>query len=249
MKPIARCLLVAGLALSMAACVNAASEPDLKAVKAEIQKKLPQRTVDSVRTTPVKGIYEVVMKPHQIVYTDAHADYMFVGDLVDLKNRVSLTELRQSELMRTDFSTLPLDKAFKVVKGDGSRKVVVFSDPDCPFCKRLENDTLSKIDNVTIYTLLFPLTSIHPDSARKAGLIWCADDKQQAWQDWMTTGKLPVNDGKCETPVAEIASLAEKLNVQATPTIVFESGEIVPGAIDPATFEAKLAKKAAAVAQ
>ena len=243
MKPIARFLLVATVAFSLAACVNAASDPDLKSIKEEVQKKLP-RTVESVRPTPVKGIYEVVMKPHQIVYTDAHADYMFVGDLVDLKSRLSLTEQRQAELMHTDFSTLPLDKAFKVVKGDGSRKVVVFSDPDCPFCKRLENDTLSKVDNVTIYTLLFPLTSLHPDSARKSSLIWCAADKQQAWDGWMKGGKLPENDGKCDTPVSEIAALAESLNVQATPTIVFQSGEIVPGAIDKNAFEAKLAKKA-----
>jgi thiol:disulfide interchange protein DsbC len=181
--------------------------------------------------------------PRQVVYADAKGEFVMVGDLVDMKRHASLTEERMRELSKTDFSKLPFDQAFKVVKGDGSRKVAVFSDPDCPFCKKLEHDTLSKLDNVTIYTFLLPLVQLHPDSARKASLIWCAQDKVKAWNDWMNEGKLPENDASCANPGKDVLTLAGKLGVNATPTMVFESGEVSAGAMDAKEFEAKLAAK------
>jgi thiol:disulfide interchange protein DsbC len=243
MNRIAQCLAIALAGLAMTACVDAAGDPDLGTIKTELVKKFKGRTVQSVRTSPIKGLYEVVLEPRQVVYADAHGDYIVVGDLVDMKRHASLTEERMRELSRTDFSKLPFDAAFKVVKGNGARKVAVFSDPDCPFCKKLERDTLAKLDNVTIYTFLLPLTQLHPDSSRKASLIWCAQDKSKAWEGWMFEGKLPENDGSCANPLKEIEALAGKLGVQATPSMVFESGEVTAGAIDPDAFEAKLVAK------
>jgi thiol:disulfide interchange protein DsbC len=243
MNRLAKCLTIALAGIAMTACVDAAGDPDLGTVKAEISKKFTGRNVQSVRATPVKGLFEVVLEPRQVVYADAHGDYVLVGDLVDVKKHVSLTEERMKELSRTDFSKLPFDQAFKIVKGNGSRKVAVFSDPDCPFCKKLEHDTLAKVDNVTTYIFLLPLTQLHPDSSRKASLLWCAQDKQKAWDAWMAEGKLPANDGSCATPLKDIEALAGKLGVQATPTMVFESGEVAAGAFDADTFEAKLVAK------
>lgn len=235
-------IVLAGIA--MVACVDAAGEPKLDAVKTDLAKKFVGRTVQSVRTTPLKGIYEVVLEPRQIVYTDAKGDYVLVGDLVDFNKRVSLTEERIRELSRTDFAKLPFDQAIKIVKGNGSRKVAVFSDPDCPYCKKLERDTLAKVDNVTVYTFLLPLTQLHPDAEHKAGLLWCAQDKPKAWQEWMLEGKLPQNDGACaNNPVATLNGLAMKLGVSATPTMVFESGEVSAGAMDADEFESKLTAK------
>ncbi|WP_374350953.1 DsbC family protein [Chitinimonas sp.] len=243
MNRIAQCLAIALAGLAMTACVDAAGEPDLGAIKTELGKKFNGRTVQSVRPTPLKGLYEVVLAPRQVVYADAKGDYILVGDMVDMKRRASLTEERMRELSRTDFNKLPFDQALKLVKGDGSRKVAVFSDPDCPFCKKLERDTLAKLDNVTIYTFLLPLTQLHPDATRKSNLIWCAQDKQKSWEEWITAGKLPANDGSCPTPVAELAKLGEKLGINGTPTMVFESGEVASGAMEAPDFEAKLVAK------
>lgn len=232
--------LAAVLGLGFSACVNAASEIDK--IKDEVSKKFPQRPVKSIQATPVKGLYEVVFAPRQVVYVDAKVEYALIGDMVDIKKRVSLTEARVKELSRTDFSKLPLDLAVKVVYGNGSRKVAVFSDPDCPYCKKLESDTITKLENVTVYNFLYPL-SFHPDAERKSGLIWCSSDRVKAWNDWMLEGK--IGDGKpdCESPVAKTAKLAAQIGVNATPTMVFENGEIVAGAVDKDTFEAKLANK------
>lgn len=230
------------VAIGLTACVNAANDVD--DVKAVVVKKFPQQTVKSVRSTPVKGLYEVVFAPKQIVYVDAKADFAFVGgNLVDVKKKVSLTEERMADLARTDFSKLPLDLAFKSVRGTGARKVAVFSDPDCPFCKRLEQESLKGLDNVTIYTFLMPL-SMHPDAARKASIVWCNADRQKTWNDWMLEGKIAEGKPECDdAPLAKIAAVAEQVGVTATPTMVFESGEVVAGAIDKDAFEAKLAAK------
>jgi thiol:disulfide interchange protein DsbC len=245
MNPIAKRIAAVSIGLALAACANAAGD-NTASVKAAVEKKFPQRPVASVRATPVKGVYEVVFAPKQVVYTDAKVDFIFVGDMVDLKTRTSLTEARIKELSRTDFASLPLDKAIKEVRGNGARKVAVFSDPDCPFCKKLERDTIAKLDNVTVYTFLMPLAQLHPDAARKSALIWCAADPVKAWKDWMLDGKLPQGEAQCANPLAEIAALSEKLDVSATPSMVFESGELVSGAIEAADFDAKLNEKPAA---
>lgn len=243
MRTLSQRLAAAMVGLALVACGANAAGDSPESVKAAVEKKIPGRPVTSVRATPIKGIYEVVFGPKQVVYTDAKGDYMLVGDLVDIKQRISLTEQRIRELSRTDFSKLPLDKALKLVRGNGARKVAVFSDPDCPFCRKLERDTIAKLDNVTVYTFLYPLKELHPDAARKSALIWCADERQKAWQEWMFEGKLPTNDGSCATPLAELLALGEQLGVTGTPTMVFENGEVLSGAIEAADFEARLAAK------
>ncbi|HEY9103805.1 DsbC family protein [Chitinimonas sp.] len=242
MKSLTKPLLAVVVGMALAACANAAGE-NLDNVKAALNKKFPGRNVESVRVTPIKGLYEVVFPGRQIVYTDAKADYILVGDLVDVAARKSLTEARARELSKTDFAKLPFDKAIKLVKGTGARKVAVFSDPDCPFCKKIEHETLSKLDNVTIYTFLYPLAELHPDATRKSALIWCAADRQQAWDNWMFKGQLPEGKGDCANPIADIQALAAGLGISGTPAMVFEDGQIVSGAIPQQDFEAKLGDK------
>lgn len=230
------------LAFGIAACANAASETDN--LKAELVKKFPDRPISSVRTTPIKGIFEVVFAPKQVVYSDAKGNYLLVGDLVDINKKTSLTEARVRELSKTDFAKLPLDLAIKVVRGDGSRKVAVFSDPDCPYCRKLEQETIKQLDNVTVYNYVMPLP-MHADAPRKSHLMWCSADPAKAWNDWMFDGKLPDAKAKadCEAPLAKIEALAQSIGVSATPSMVFANGEVVSGALGKEAFEKQLAAK------
>ena len=146
---------------------------DEASLKKAIEVAYPKFKVESVIKTPYAGLYEVFMGG-QIVYTDEKLTFLIAeGRFVDPKTKKDVTGERLDELTKIDFSSLPLDQAIKVVKGNGSRKLVVFSDVDCPFCKRLEQNELSNIDNVTIYTFLYPIESLHPDAAAKSKLI-CA---------------------------------------------------------------------------
>jgi thiol:disulfide interchange protein DsbC len=139
---------------------------------------------------------------------------------------------------RIDFASLPLQRAIKVVHGNGARRLAVFSDPDCPYCQLLERDTLERLDNVTIYTFLFPLAR-HGDAARKSQLIWCAPDPALAWQEWMRYRKLPAARA-CVPPLRANLTLANKLGIRVTPTLILPQGEAVLGAIDAETLEGKL---------
>lgn len=184
--------------------------------------------VQSVQNTPIGGLYEVVVSGKQIIYTDADADYLIQGSLLDVKNRKDLTEERVAELNVVDFDSLPLDKAIKEVRGNGKLKVAVFSDPDCPFCRRLESE-FAKMSDITIYNFMMPIASLHPDAVRKAEQIWCQPNPTAAWNTWMREGKLPPQVATCDNPVAETTSLGEQLGFNGTPSLVFPNGRSQSG--------------------
>ena len=216
-------------------------------VKKLLQQKFPGATVGIATKSPYFGLYEVLFD-EQLVYTDAKVSYVFVGNVYDATNKKNLTEAKLRELSRVAFDSLPLNLAIKKVKGNGQRKLAIFSDADCPFCARIEKE-LKAIDNVTIYTFLFPIDQLHPDAARKSKIIWCAPDKVKAWDEFFASGALPGNNGDCDTPIEATGALGRKLKVNATPTLVFADGSIVPGALPAARHEAEIAQGEAEAAR
>lgn len=209
-------------------------------LKKVLEQKFPGAEIRGVAKTPYFGLYEV-MFDDRIVYTDAKAKYLVVGAVYDTDSKTNLTEERQRKQNRVNVAALPLDLAIKKVKGNGERKLVVFSDPDCPFCARLEK-TLKNVDNTTVYTFLFPIEQLHPDAARKSRMIWCAPDRVKAWDAHYDSGTLPDNPGECENPVVKTQALGASLKINATPTLIFADGSMVPGAIPAEGLEAAFAK-------
>lgn len=220
-------------ALMLSACAQA---DEGQQVRAAIQRQIPNIVIRSVKPTPYKGLYEVVTGG-QIIYTNEKAEFYFLGNLVDAKSRRDLTEERMNALTSVKFDALPLNLAMKEVKGDGSRKLAVFSDPDCPYCHRLEQE-LTKVNNVTIYTFLYPIASLHPHAPAKAAAIWCAKDPVAAWHAWMLKGVMPQAAGRCDTSaITKVQALGDKLNITGTPTLFFANGRRVPGAVPADTLE------------
>ncbi|EUJ09857.1 protein-disulfide isomerase [Methylophilaceae bacterium 11] len=218
------------LAALMAMSVSGISVADEASLKKAIEAAYPKFKIDSVTKTPYPGLYEVFMGG-QIVYTDERLSFLIAeGRLVDPKTKKDITGERLEELTKIDFNTLPLNQAIKVVKGNGSRKLVVFSDVDCPFCKRLEQNELTNIDDVTIYTFLYPIESLHPDAANKSKTIWCAPNRVKAWNDWIFNNQLPASAAKCEVPLERVGELARKVGVTSTPTLFFADGKRMLGA-------------------
>ena len=213
---------------------------DESSLRKLVEAAYPKITVESVVKTPYAGLYEVYMNG-QIVYTDEKFSFLIAeGHLVDPKTKKDLTGDRIADLSKIDFSSLPLDQAIKVVKGNGNRKMAVFSDPDCPFCKRLEQNELTSITDVTVYTFLYPLEQLHPDSANKARAIWCAADRSKAWQDWALNNQLIKKTANCDAPIEKNIALAKKLGVTSTPTIFFIDGKRMLGAYPSAEIEKAL---------
>lgn len=203
---------------------------DEAGVKKAVEAAYPKFKVESVTKTPYAGLYEVFMGG-QIIYTDEKMSFLIAeGRLVDPKTKKDITGERMEELTKIDFNSLPLDQAIKVVKGNGSRKLVVFSDVDCPYCKRLERNEMTNITDVTVYTFLYPIAQLHPDSANKSKSIWCAKDRVKAWEDWIMRDQLPKTTSNCEVPIEKIGELARKLGVTSTPTLIFADGKRMLGA-------------------
>ena len=230
---------LAAAALFVLALPAAADEA---AIRKALAASLPDTELGPIRKLPKLDLYEVVVNRREIIYTDATGELALVGRLVDVRSQENLTERRKTELSKVDFSALPLERAIVTVKGNGARKLAVFSDPDCPYCKQLERE-LEGITDVTVYTFLFPLASIHPDATRKARLIWCAPDRARAWSDMMLKGREPDSAGTCETPINANLELGEKLAIDGTPGIVFASGRLVPGLIKRDVLERYLSEK------
>jgi thiol:disulfide interchange protein DsbC len=225
--------------------------PEGAAIRKALEQKFPGAQIRNVARSPYFGLYEVMLDD-TLVYTDPKVAYVFVGSMYDTATKQNLTEARSRRLNRVAVDKLPYELAFKRVKGDGSRKLVIFSDADCPFCHRLEKE-IKGLDNVTIYTFLFPIDQLHPDAARKSKQIWCAADKVKAWDDYFASGKLPDNKGDCGDPVARTQALGQSLRINATPTLVFADGTLIPGALPLPQIEKEMAsaeieaKKLAAV--
>ena len=240
-------LLAACLALAAQAAVAAqdaaqsdAMTPEAAAVKKLIQSRFPGAAVGVVVKSPYFDLYEAQFD-ERLVYTDAKVTYVMVGNVYDASTKQNLTDARLRKLNRVDWDSLPLELAFTRVKGDGSRKLAIFSDADCPYCKQLEK-SMKGLDNVTIYTFLYPIAELHSDAARKSAVIWCSADKVKAWNEFFDAGKLPDNRGDCPTPIKDTALLGQRLHVSATPTLMFADGSLIPGAIPLARLEEEINK-------
>ncbi|OAM32448.1 thiol:disulfide interchange protein [Eikenella sp. NML03-A-027] len=182
----------------------------------------------SVTPAPVDNLYEVFLSGNQLVYMTGDGNHMFTGDLIDVNKRSNLSETRREELNRIDFAALPLDSAIKEVRGNGRLKVAVFSDPDCPFCRRLEKE-FEQMTDITIYNFMMPIPDLHPAAEAKAVRIWCSPDRTAAWINWMRKGTVPPESAGCENPVKETMALGNHYGFNGTPTMVFPNGKVVPG--------------------
>jgi thiol:disulfide interchange protein DsbC len=227
------------LSLLLFGAVASAQEALIRKTLAE---RIPQlKAIDEVTKTAIPGVFEIRVNGTDIYYTDAQANYLIQGSMIDTKARRNLTEERVAKLTSVKFETLPFKDAFTIVRGNGSRKLAVFEDPNCGYCKRFERD-LQKVDNVTVYMFLYPI--LGPDSSEKSKAIWCAPDRAKAWQDWMVREQpIPAAaiGGVCDaSALARNVELGHKHKVEGTPTLIFSNSARVPGAIDAKQVEEKL---------
>jgi thiol:disulfide interchange protein DsbC len=225
------------LPLALAALFALPAHADEAEVKKAMEAKLSTK-VDSVTKSGYLGLYEIYADGN-ILYTDEKMTaFIAGGQLIDGKTMRNLTEERMRKLTAIKFSDLPLDRAIKQVRGDGKRVLATFEDPNCGYCKRLAKDLL-KLDNVTVYTFLYPILS--EDSLRKSKQIWCSADRAKAWNDWMLEGRAPAGKDDCDTSaISKNQEFGRRLTISGTPTMFFADGERVPGAMPLAKIEQKL---------
>jgi len=235
-QPLRRALL--GL-LCLACSLTALAQGQEALIRKNLQERIPQfPKIDEITKAPMPGLYEIRVDGTEIYYTDAEGNFLIQGQLIDTRSRRNLTEERIDKLTAIDFQSLPLKDAFTIVRGNGKRKLAVFEDPNCGYCKRFERD-LQKVDNITVYLFLYPI--LGQDSVDKSRNIWCAKDCAKAWQDAMLREQ-PAASANCDTSALQRnVELGRKYKINGTPTLITTDGNRVPGAISTAQIEKLLA--------
>jgi thiol:disulfide interchange protein DsbC len=213
-------------------------------VKAELARKYPEVKAERITKTNYGNLYEV-FAGGEIIYTDERVTFLLLGTLVDAQTKTNVSEARLQKLNVINFNDLPFENAIKLVRGNGSRKLAIFADPNCGYCKRFEQD-INTTDNMTAYIFAYPILA--QDSIDKSKSIWCSTDRLKAWQDQMLRAKAPTAKGTCDTPIDKVVALGRKLNITGTPTTFFEDGERISGALPKERIEAKLMTAKAPVA-
>ena len=221
--------------LILSSTFSLAQDANLKKILSERLPSLPK--IEEISKTPMPGVFEIRVQGNEIFYADAKGDFLIQGALIDTKQKRNLTEERTEKLSAVPFDSLPLKFAITQVRGNGKRKLVVFSDPNCGYCKRFERD-LQKIDNVTLYHLMYPV--LGEDSRLKSRNIACAKDRAKTWNDWMLQGITPPTVSCDNHNIDAIVEFGRKNRINGTPTMFVADGTRVPGAIDAAQIEALL---------
>jgi len=232
-------LLRSALAVALVATFAHAASAQEAVIRKNIAERLPDfPKIDEVTKTPIPGLYELRIGT-EVLYTDEHGDHLIEGSIVETRSRTNLTEARINKLTAIDFAALPLKDAIVWKQGTGARKLVVFADPNCGYCKKFEKE-MQQVKDVTVYTFLYPI--LGGDSPDKSRDIWCAKDNGTVWRDWMIRGTAPVRSmGQCDTSALQRnVALGKKYRVNGTPALVFEDGKRVPGALPPDQVEKQL---------
>ena len=229
--------------MAMAAAIAALLAQAAVAQEALIRKNIAERLpdfpkIDEVTKTPIPGVYELRVGT-ELVYSDERGEHIIQGTLIDTKTGVNLTEARIDKLTAIDFANLPLKDAIVYKQGNGARKLVVFADPNCGYCKKFEREIL-QVKDVTVYTFLYSI--LGGDSPEKSRNIWCAKDATTVWREWMVNGAVPPRAmAQCDAGALQRnLAMGKKYRVNGTPALVFEDGKRVPGALPPAQIEAQL---------
>lgn len=237
-KSVLATLAVTSLAFATASCAAGDKEPPEAAkIRSAIEANLKTfPKIEAVRKTEVDGIFEVQYGGAELIYASKDGMYLFQGSMIDTKQSKNMTQDRISKLTAIDFDTLPFKDSITIVKGDGKRKMAIFEDPNCGFCKRFEAD-LKTVDNVTMHVFLYPV--LGPDSQKKSKDIWCSADKNKAWTDWMLNGVVPATapDSCDAAAIDRVVAFGQKHKITGTPTSYFVNGVRTPGAIPAADVE------------
>jgi thiol:disulfide interchange protein DsbC len=227
------------LAAGIAALFAQAAVAQEVVIRKNIAERLPDfPKIDEVTKTPIPGVYELRVGT-ELVYSDEKGEHLIQGALIDTKTGVNLTEARIDKLTAIDFANLPLKDAIVYKQGNGTRKLVVFADPNCGYCKKFEREIL-QVKDVTVYTFLYSI--LGGDSPEKSRNIWCAKDSTAVWRDWMVNGIVPPRAmAQCDVAALQRnLAMGKKYRINGTPALVFEDGKRVPGALPPAQIEARL---------
>ena len=205
---------------------HVAAEKELRETLARIA---PDMEISAVAESVMPGVYELVSGA-QVFYLTPDGKYMLEGSIIDLENRVDISEQRRGGLQVSLIEEVPEDQmvVFNNESGDADRWITVFTDTDCGFCQKLhaEIDTITDA-NIRVRYLLFPRAGMDSASSRELQSVWCSDDQQEAMTIAKTGGQVP--SATCQNPIESHVAVARQVGLRGTPLIYLDSGTKIPG--------------------
>ncbi len=208
--------------------VSAPSDPVLNELFFKVKERLPNLPISEIRETPLAGFYEVTFGA-RVIYVSSDASFLFQGNMVDLTQRVDLTEQRLTGLQMQTINNVGEDNMLVyTAKENQNRSITVFTDVDCGYCRRLHSEIDTLLENgVNVRYLMFPRAGVDSDSHKVLESIWCAADPQTA----MTAAKAgqPIAPSSCENPILEHMEIASEVGLRGTPLIYLDDGTMIPG--------------------
>lgn len=240
-------MLAIFLGLSLLA-TNSFAQLSPKAMTEKLVKENPNLPIEEVVYIPEVKLYEIRLKNTSVLsYTNESVDFFLTaGEIIDIKNKTSITNQRETANVKRFYKNLPFSTAIKVQYGKGSRSIAIFTDPDCPFCKTTDKEIHTKLNksDLTVYYFMNPLKiDGHEQAPLKASKIYCSPDRSKAWLNWMLNGQLPDNPGTCATPLAQHKKIANEVNFNSTPIVLFDNGYVFRGSITAPQITELLNKK------
>ncbi|MEO6032860.1 MAG: DsbC family protein [Burkholderiaceae bacterium] len=226
------------VAAAWLAALAATAQADDAAVRATLERTFPQNPIQGIAKTPVPGLVEAAIGG-RVVYVTEDGLFILGGPLIDVNAKRNLSDARLEQINAIPFDSLNLEWAIKIVKGKGTRKVAIFEDPDCPYCRALEK-AMRDVDDLTVYVFLYPIDQLHPEASAKSRAVWCASDPAKAWTEVMRSGTVPTGAATCANPLAKIAAFAIQHRINGTPTTILSDGRRMVGAVPREQLEARL---------
>jgi thiol:disulfide interchange protein DsbC len=206
-------------------------------IRKAILERMPRLKIDEIQRTPVEGIWEVRYGGTEILYSDAKGEHLFVGaSLIELRTRANLTEERLDQLMAVPWASLPLKDSITFRQGKEDRRLAIFADPMCGFCRQFEAD-VAELKDTTIHVFLVPM--LGSQSQVIARDVVCAADPAEAWRRWMLQQVPPPKAAAgCNSQVLQRnVAFSRTHKINATPTSLFEGGARRSGALRAAELE------------
>lgn len=230
--------IIAAILMISSSTIAIADEAEMRQT---LLSKYPATQIKSVEKSPIPGIYQVVMGKN-IAYVSEDGRYFMFGTLFDMQTQTDLTANKRELPNKIDVASIPLENAIKTIKGKGTRKLIVFTDPDCPYCKLLAK-TLDSMDDLTVYNILYPIDGLHSDAIRKSENIFCSANSGKVLEDWLVRAT-PIKTVKtCKNPISDNVALASKLGLNGTPMVISFDGRMMPGAGSKEKIEEFLIKR------
>lgn len=224
---------VLSMGLVFTAQSQAGEAEDINIIKKVLGGLMPQAKADSIKPSGFPGMYEAIYGP-QIIYISSDGRYMLEGDLYDLKNQMNLTETKR-RVGRAKIVRKMDEKGMILFTPEADKlkhTITAFTDIDCGYCRKMHKQMKQYNDlGIAFRYLAYPRSGVNTPSYHKAVSVWCAKDKQAAMTKAKSGESLPKAD--CETPIKAHMDAAKLVGVTGTPTMVLESGRVIPGYVEP----------------